>query len=108
MSTDIPKLYAEQEVAALFNISLATLRRQRQTGLLRGRKIGRKWLFTGDDITDYLERVRACKENDEHESASFGSQKDTVRIAGTSHGSTPDRDRLAASRLALKTFGKQK
>lgn len=69
MSTDIPKLYSEQEVAALFGISVATLRRQRKARLLRGRKVGRKLLFTEDDITEYLERVKTCEENDEHKSA---------------------------------------
>lgn len=43
-----------QEVGELCRVSTRTVYRWIETGQIKGRKIGRKWLFTRDDLEEVL------------------------------------------------------
>lgn len=53
----IPHLYTERETARMLGVSVATLRRVRNTGNIRCRRISERIIkYTDSDISDYIER----------------------------------------------------
>ncbi|MCH4013548.1 MAG: helix-turn-helix domain-containing protein [Solobacterium sp.] len=49
------RFYSQQEVADMLHVSTHYVTRLRRIGLLNGRRFGRGWLYTHDDIWDFLQ-----------------------------------------------------
>ncbi len=48
-----PKLYSAKEIASQLNRSVSTITRHASIGLLRGKKVGKSWLFTEENYHLY-------------------------------------------------------
>lgn len=51
------KLYDTSEVAGYFKVHPKTVQKWIKNGKLKGRKVARKWLFTGAQIQEVLNRM---------------------------------------------------
>ena len=103
-----PKLFTEREAAEMLSISLATIRRVRDSGKIAYRRVSKGIKYTQADLSEYLDNGRVpCKtSNTKDKSESTGCQSEKVRTPGAERGSTGAHDKQSAHRLAQATFGK--
>ena len=57
----VDKLYTVKEVLDMLRISRATLYRHMESGLIKPLKLGRRVLFTEDELNNLLKRLKGEK-----------------------------------------------
>jgi len=104
----IPKLITEKEAARMLDISLATIRRVRDSGKIAFQRVSKSIRYTEADLFEYLDNGRVpCKtSNTKDKSEISGCHSEKDRTPGAGHGSTSVLDKQSAHRLALKIFSK--
>ncbi len=103
-----PKLFAEKEAAKMLDISLATIRRVRDSGKIAFRRVSKSIRYTEADLNEYLDNGRVpCKtSNTQDKSESTGCHSEKDRTPGAERGSTSVHDKQSAHLLAQMTFSK--
>ncbi len=103
-----PKLITEKEAAKMLGISLATIRRVRDSGKITFRRLGGSIKYTEADLFEYLDNGRVpCKtSNTRDKSENTGCHSEMDRALGAEPGSTSVHDKQSAHRLAQTTFGR--
>jgi len=105
-----PKLFAEKEAAKMLDMSLATIRRVRDSGKIAFRRLGGSIKYTKADLIEYLDNGRVpCKTSNTPDKAeSTGCHSEQVQTPGAGLGSTSVHDKQGAHRLAQKIFSRPK
>ena len=52
------KLYTRKELAEIWKCSLLTIQDLHDSGLLKGRKFGRAWKYSEDDIQEFFDKTK--------------------------------------------------
>jgi hypothetical protein len=104
----LPKLITEKEAAEMLNISLATIRRERNRENISYRRIAGSIKYTEEDLIEYLDNGRvSCKRNNTlAKSGITGCHSEKGLTPGVGPGSTSVHDKQSAHRLAQMTFRK--
>ena len=56
------ELYTIEDIAKMTKLTSRTIRNYLKDGLLKGRKVGGQWRFTGEDIGNFLDQGRVIDE----------------------------------------------
>ena len=106
----IPKLITEKEAARMLDISLATIRRVRDSGKIAFQRVSKSIRYTEADLFEYLDNGRVpCKTSNTPDKAeSTGCHSEQVQTPGAGLGSTSVHDKQGAHRLAQKIFSRPK
>jgi len=64
LKTEAPKKYlTKKETAALLRMSLPTIQRLTASGKIKGSRIGRRILYSADEIQEAMKRIETLKYN---------------------------------------------
>ena len=54
------KLYTRKQLADFWKCSVYTIQDLQNTGLLKGRKFGRSWKYSEDDIKEFFDKTKGA------------------------------------------------
>lgn len=100
----LPVLLEERVAARELGISVHTLRRIRQRGEIRAKKIGGRWKYRAEWIEAYIEDTDICPEKTDSRLDTSGSTVAQIPRCGAVAGSMSKQDRhdeLLSARMIL-------
>ena len=104
----LPEVFTEEEIAAHFDVSPATIARERRAGKIGFTKISGKVVYTPQHVADYLARNERgpCPsiKTGSSESANTGSTNAQTAPRGADAGTTEKPDKFDGGASRLLTF----